>query len=105
MRYRIEISCLLVCLPLALALYDGPDYESLPLDTIFPGPWESYIKAPYNKSEIVPTSISVEGGGTHPAKGHAIELKRGSLVTLEFPENIAGRYMASSGLALAMSNW
>jgi hypothetical protein len=38
--------------------YDGPDYKSLALDTIFPGPWESNIRAPLTKSYVQPCTIT-----------------------------------------------
>lgn len=94
---QIRASWLLIFLPIALALYDGPDYESLPLDTIFPGPWERNIKAPANKSEISPARVYNVEGDVKRLKGeHAVTLGRGGLVTLEFSENIAGRYRQPS---------
>lgn len=81
--------------------YDGPDYESLPLKTIFPGPWEDGIRAPVNKSHIVPTKIfNFEGAvsGVESAlqnadtgSGQSWVISVGGLVTFEFAENIAGR--------------
>jgi hypothetical protein len=83
--------------------FPGPDYESLPLDTIFPGPWEASIKAPVNKSHITPAKIfafegNVAGGeavlsGTRPKGGLAWVIGPGGLITFEFVENIGGLYI------------
>ena len=82
------------------AKYDGPDYESLPLDTIFPGPWESNIRAPFNKSYITPVRIfdfegSVSGGEAvlqdAETEGISWVISPGGLITFEFEENIAGK--------------
>ena len=77
------------------------DYEHLPNATLFPGPWEDYIKAPANKSHIVPARIyGVRGNvststieaqvGDHN-EGNAIMIGAGGTLSLEFAENIAGR--------------
>jgi len=87
---------------IVLSLNNGPDYEALPLSTIFPGPWESNIRAPVNKSHIVPIRIFNHEGSTSGAEavlqGSSAENKSpwwvigpGGLVTFEFQENIAGR--------------
>lgn len=82
------------------AKFDGPDYESLPLDTIFPGPWESNIRAPFNKSYITPVKIfdfegAVSGGEAvlqdADAEGISWVISPGGLITFEFGENIAGK--------------
>lgn len=85
------------------AEYDGPDYHSLPLDTIFPGPWESNIRAPQNKSYITPVRIFNYEGATFGAErvledaevvvdgGLTWGIAPGGLVTFEFAENIGGR--------------
>jgi hypothetical protein len=76
---------------------DGPDYESLPLDTIFPGPWEGNIRAPYNKSHIEPVKIFKHEGAVSGAesvlqdvdsKGGSWVIRPGGLTTFEFAENI-----------------
>lgn len=82
----------------------GPDYESLPHYTIFPGPWESNIRAPFNKSYIQPAKIfAVEGpvsGGESVLKnadsagGIPWIISPGGMITFEFEENISGRYVA-----------
>lgn len=98
----------LILLPVVLvrAVSSTPfiDYESLPNETIFPGPWETYIKAPVNKSYITPARIwktrgnvtdsgffysGVDDGHHEPGKG--ILIGAGGVLTLEFDENIAGR--------------
>lgn len=81
----------------------GADYESLPHDTIFPGPWESNIRAPVNKSHIVPVKIFAFEGQTQGAEtvltgadaqsGLTWTISPGGLITFEFGENIAGRYV------------
>ncbi|CZR65052.1 uncharacterized protein PAC_14952 [Phialocephala subalpina] len=80
---------------------DGVDYESLPRDTIFPGPWENNIRAPVNKSHIVPVKIFAFEGETEGAEavlvganqqsGLTWTISPGGLITFEFGENIAGR--------------
>lgn len=82
------------------ALESGPDYKSLPLNTIFPGPWESNIRAPRNKSHIVPIRIfgregAVSGGEAvlqHAQRNDAEwKISSGGLITFEFEENISGK--------------
>ncbi|CZT07286.1 uncharacterized protein RAG0_12805 [Rhynchosporium agropyri] len=82
------------------ARFDGPDYESLPLDTIFPGPWEGNIRAPLNKSYIAPVEIlnsegAVSGGEAvlkdADSEGISWKISPGGLITFEFAENIAGK--------------
>ncbi|PQE09127.1 alpha-l-rhamnosidase a protein [Rutstroemia sp. NJR-2017a BVV2] len=83
----------LICL--VLARYEGPDYANLPSDTLFPGSWEKYIRAPVNKSSITPARIYrqegdfVEVAGDHGKK--TLVIRAGGLFTLEFAENIVGR--------------
>ena len=84
------------------AKYDGPDYESLPLDTIFPGPWENNIRAPFNKSYIQPVNIFKFEGAVSGAEvvlqdaktdgGISWVIRPGGLITFEFGQNIAGKY-------------
>ncbi|KAH6686172.1 Six-hairpin glycosidase-like protein [Plectosphaerella plurivora] len=74
-----------------------------PYETLFPGPWERFIKAPANKTHITPTGIwAVEGNVTTSAHGGPLQVGEhvpgssiligpGGLLTLEFAENIAGR--------------
>ena len=79
----------------------GPDYEHLPHDTIFPGPWESYIKAPNNKSHIQPSKIFAREGSVSGAEsvllngdkkdGAPWTIRPGGLITFEFEENISGK--------------
>ncbi len=82
--------------------YPGPDYESPPpLDTLFPGPWKSYIRAPVNKSHITPVKIFHFEGATSGAEtvlqdasaesGVSWVIGPGGLITFEFQENISGR--------------
>ncbi|KAG9236563.1 Six-hairpin glycosidase-like protein [Amylocarpus encephaloides] len=83
------------------AAQDGVNFEALPSDTIFPGPWESNIRAPVNKSHIVPVKIfNFEGAASGAASvlqdadissGISWIINPGGLVTFEFAENIAGR--------------
>lgn len=79
----------------------GPSYEELPAKAVFPGRWEEYIRAPSNKSYIVPVSIWGRDGNLtnadallrdHP-RGSETTLNPGATITYEFAENIAGRYM------------
>jgi len=97
-----RISALASFVSLVLSLDDGPDYEELPLETIFPGPWENNIRAPVNKSCIVPVKIfNHEGsilGAESMLQGPRVKSKSpwwvigpGGLVTFEFQENIPGR--------------
>ncbi|RDW88561.1 hypothetical protein BP6252_00593 [Coleophoma cylindrospora] len=88
---------LLVSLTQALS---GPlNFESLPLDTLFPGPWESNIKAPFNKSYIEPVKVFNTEGSVSKSSvllagsddRRSLTLGPGDLVSLEFAENIAGR--------------
>lgn len=85
------------------AKFDGPDYESLPLDTIFPGTWENNIRAPFNKSYITPVKIFNFEGAVSGAEAVLQDTKTeggiswvigpGGLITFEFGENIAGKYV------------
>lgn len=82
---------------------DSLDYESLPRDTIFPGPWEENIRAPVNKSHITPVKIFKFEGATDGAEtvlqdatvdsGLSWVISPGGLITFEFEENIAGKYV------------
>lgn len=90
------------CLTATKASYAGPDPEELPLDTIFPGPWEGNIRAPSNKSYITPTKIfNLEGAVSgaeavlQDAESNGISwvISPGGLITFEFAENIGGRYV------------
>jgi hypothetical protein len=86
---------------IAIAEQHAVDYEALPLDTLFPGPWENYIRAPVNKSHIVPVKVfsfegDVSGGesvleNADPSGGISWVIRPGGLITFEFAENIAGR--------------
>ncbi|KAK8012674.1 hypothetical protein PG991_010049 [Apiospora marii] len=79
---------------------DGIDYHHLPREPVFPGPWDRFIKAPANKSYITPAKIwMVEGnvtttrnGGRLSADGDIL-IGEGGRITLEFEENISGRYV------------
>lgn len=72
---------------------------SLPPRTVFPGPWEEYIKAPANKSYIRPSRTwHVEGPVSGPSAvldcsegNQSTTIEPGGLVIFEFSENIAGR--------------
>jgi hypothetical protein len=96
---------LLISLPLSIALntdqwsLPGPSYEDLPSKALFPGPWDGNIQAPADKTHIKPHRIWKTEGDVAAAevlvpgkaKGHGLTLGPGGLVTLEFPQNIAGR--------------
>ncbi|KAL0944124.1 alpha-l-rhamnosidase a [Colletotrichum truncatum] len=99
-------SFIILAPPMALAAVRPPfiDPESLPKEPIFKGPWERYVKAPADKTRIVPSSIyGVEGNVTTSlravevgaAAAHTFEngitIGPGGVLTLEFAENIAGR--------------
>ncbi len=83
--------------------YEGPDYNSLPLDTLFPGPWESNIKAPVNKTYITPVRIFnfegatvgaesvLQGADANANGGLTWGISPGGLITFEFAENIGGK--------------
>lgn len=97
-----NLACLSLWFAAAIGSYAGPDYENLPLDTIFPGPWESNIRAPVNKSHIVPVKIFNHEGNVTGAEallqdadapGVSWTINPGGLVTFEFQENIGGRYV------------
>lgn len=81
------------------------DPESLPTEPIFKGPWETFNKAPADKTRITPSRIwDVEGNITTSLRtvkvgaaaagafDHGITIGPGGVLTLEFEENIAGRY-------------
>lgn len=97
-----QLACLGLCFAATKASYTGPDYEDLPLDTIFPGPWESNIRAPANKSHITPVKIFNSEGPVSGAEavlqdadvsGISWVISTGGLITFEFQENIGGRYV------------
>ncbi len=100
---RVLGACILAGTAVRATKLNGPDYESLPLDTIFPGPWESNIRAPFNKSYITPVKIfNLEGAVAgaevvlQDAKTHggiSWVIGPGGLITFEFGENIAGKYV------------
>ena len=102
-RARLLLACLSSLGPAATkASYAGPDYEALPLDTLFPGPWESNIRAPINKSYIEPVKIFNSEGNVIGAESVLQDAKPtgiswvigpGGLITFEFAENIGGRYV------------
>ncbi|KAB5563061.1 Six-hairpin glycosidase-like protein [Coniochaeta sp. 2T2.1] len=95
----------LIAFPLAaIGLGDRPyiDFESLPNKTIWPGPWEKYIKAPKDKTRITPARIWKASGNVTTSgidaktrighePGGGIAIGPGGVLTLEFEENIAGR--------------
>jgi hypothetical protein len=93
---------------------DGPNYESLPLDTVFPGPWEENIRAPVNKSHILPVKIfNFEGAvagveavlqDASTAGGISWVIGPGGLVTFEFAESISGRYDCFAQILLRGAN-
>ncbi|KAK3685694.1 Six-hairpin glycosidase-like protein [Podospora appendiculata] len=84
-------------------------YEPLPNVTLFPGPWDEYIKAPKNKSHILParfwkvrgnvstsTSATASWGKNEEdsaghVRGSGIVLGPGGVLTVEFKENYGGR--------------
>lgn len=85
--------------------YPGPDPNSLPLETLFPGPWESNIRAPFNKSYIQPLKIYNHEGAISNAASvlqdsdsttPPLSISPGALVTFEFAENIGGKYVPRS---------
>ncbi|TPX07143.1 uncharacterized protein E0L32_010944 [Thyridium curvatum] len=65
------------------------DYENLPGETIFPGPWEQYICAPVDKSHITPAKIWKANGDVKTSPG-LIVIGQGAELTVEFAENIGG---------------
>jgi hypothetical protein len=77
----------------------GPSYEDLPSEAVFPGPWDANIQAPANKTHIRPKRLWKTEGDVAAAdvlvarktKDHSLTMGPGGLVTLEFPQNIAGR--------------
>jgi len=77
----------------------GPSYENLPSKAVFPGPWDANIQAPANKTHIRPKRVWKTEGDVAAAdtlvawntKNHSLTMGTGGLVTLEFPQNIAGR--------------
>ncbi|WQF79978.1 Putative six-hairpin glycosidase superfamily, alpha-L-rhamnosidase, six-hairpin glycosidase [Colletotrichum destructivum] len=91
----------------ALAALRPPfiDPEALPDVSVFKGPWERYIKAPANKTHIVPSRIWDAEGNITTSGFEAVEIGTaavdtfsrgitigpGAVLTLEFEENIAGR--------------
>ncbi|KAK8100907.1 hypothetical protein PG999_011281 [Apiospora kogelbergensis] len=79
---------------------DGIDYHHLPREPVFPGPWDRFNKAPANKSYIAPARVwTVEGNVTtssnagHLSADGSILIGEGGHITLEFEENISGRYV------------
>ena len=99
-----RLACLGICLTASTASYAGPDPEALPRDTLFPGPWESNIRAPSNKSYIKPTKIFNFEGAVSRAEAVVQDVESngipwvispGGLITFEFAENIGGRYIQS----------
>lgn len=103
-----RLACLGLCFALTAAAFPGPDYEALPLDTIFPGPWESNIRAPVNKSHITPVRIYNFEGAVNGAEavlqdaessnGISWVISPGGLITFEFAENIGGRCLFARSL-------
>jgi hypothetical protein len=100
----LVLACLGLRSAATKASYAGPDYEALPLNTIFPGPWERNIRAPFNKSYIQPVKIfnyegNLSGGETvlqdADSNGISWVIGPGGLITFEFAENIGGRYVRS----------
>ncbi|KAG0649022.1 hypothetical protein D0Z07_5026 [Hyphodiscus hymeniophilus] len=99
--YFIRLACLGILFTHSKASYPGPDYEKLPFNTIFPGPWDSNIRAPSNKSQILPVKIfnfegAVSGAeavlqDAERASGVSWLISPGGLITFEFAENIGGR--------------
>ncbi len=77
----------------------GPSYEDLPPEAVFPGPWDEHIQAPVNKTHIRPERIWKKEGDVAEVhtlvvgktKHSVLTMGPGGLVTLEFPQNIAGR--------------
>ncbi|KAM0324174.1 hypothetical protein ACHAQA_008367 [Verticillium albo-atrum] len=77
---------------------------ALPDKTLFPGPWERYIKAPADKTRITPariwatySNVSTSSAprealapGDH-VPGQGIVIGPEGLLTLEFKENVGGR--------------
>ncbi|KAI9745671.1 MAG: hypothetical protein M1818_001205 [Claussenomyces sp. TS43310] len=79
--------------------FPGISYEDLPSNAVFPGPWESYIQAPKNKSHIHPKNVwktegdisaaeaVLDGFGSKPG----MTFRPSGMATFEFEQNIAGR--------------
>lgn len=72
--------------------------------TLFSGPWESNIRAPVNKSHILPAKIFHSEGAVSGTEavlkdetlsssvGRSWVIRPGGLTTFEFAESIGGRY-------------
>lgn len=96
----VSISC---ALSLDQWSFPGPSYEDLPLKALFPGPWDANIQAPANKTHIKPLEIWNTEGNVVAAEVLVAEMAEqrslimgpGGLVTLQFPQNIAGRLVLS----------
>ncbi|KAK3994677.1 Six-hairpin glycosidase-like protein [Cladorrhinum sp. PSN332] len=90
-----------------LASARGISYEHLPDRSVFPGPWDKYIKAPADKERVEPVGIfrtvgnvtvtadsrdywNKEGRGAN-GKAAAVSVGGGGEATWDFGENIAGR--------------
>jgi len=98
------VGSLLLCIQLGATLalgFPGPSYEDLPSQSLFPGPWDDLIQAPRDKSYIRPKRIWKQEGDVSIAEAvlesstgkHSLTIRPGGLVTLEFPQNIGGRYV------------
>lgn len=92
-----------LCATHALDTSPGPSYEALPTTAAFPGPWDAYIQAPANKSYIVAKQIwKIDGDASvadvfvNGTNKPGLTMGPGGLITLEFPQNIAGRYVGTS---------
>jgi hypothetical protein len=100
----VSLLCVIYSSASVAVLQELVDYEALPDKTIFPGPWESNIRAPLNKSHIVPVKIfNFEGAVSgqeavlqkeKSASGIPLVIRSGGLVTFEFEENISGRFVS-----------
>src|SRR5438552_3978290 len=92
----ISFIFLLLCFSALVVSQDFVDYQTLPSNTIFPGTWESNIRAPFNKSHIVPVKIfnfegAVSGQETvlqnaDADSGISWVIRPGGLITFEFEE-------------------
>lgn len=103
MYFSLTVLSLFFSLVLSSHKPEGPDYHSLPRDTLFPGPWEANIKAPANKSRITPVRIfnfegvtvgaenALQNAGGNANGGLVWTLSSGGLITFEFLENIGGK--------------
>lgn len=105
----MKLATALLALCFSLASTQGVDYEHLPTDTVFPGPWEQNIKAPKDKTRILPAKVFFQESVKNPesvlentqvnataASNGRFNIGLGGTVIYEFAENIGGRYATTT---------